>query len=1061
MLRKIFSFIITTTIFVNSFIAPAYAAEEEIINEIVEDYVVNSEESITAFPESVDRQTTDSEISIESKEDLNESVSGVYLEEPEADDIENVQEFDGSEELIEEENSLLEDAMISEEMDVNGESFSCSGTDVVNHAREYLSWTKGDFGFTYDWCVAFVDWVLSDFDINIGSSKRVTDFIQEGLYYDRGTFYYFYTGEVDVTYNSVEVGRGDFEPRPGDLVCFTWSGDPDERFDHIGIVTECSGGRISFIDGNSSAGGYTNVVEHDSKYAIGSGVITGYFRPNYNDVHHGRPPYGCIDTCEGGNGTVEISIWHLDPDHKGDPEETHVYIDDEGHDLGYTDWERDDVNISESATGKHGCRRVITTSKRGWVNVQIWAIGIDDGNTLLGVERVYVNDPIPYSIKYNKSSISLKEGGKETVRVSWSGSDLGQVAQWDVNDADKEIISFEWGEINVVAGYADLIITGKKAGSLNLTTVLQDSNLNVKSRATLAITVTAPTYSLDIPSTTARIAVDGSQDIACSFSTDRISDIKYELSDTSALKASWISKNISSGKATLRITGLKDSGSSYCYIKLLKSDGSVAVTKYVYITLYDDTVYSLSSGVSSVTVTEGESETVSLSFSIKRISDLKVYSANTGIATAVLTKNLQTGIGTVKVTGVNPGSTYITAVLYKKDGSQAKSIKIPVTVKEKPVKYSITADNTFFRLQEGESVTSNVSFSTDRIGQIVVNERTGFVRCTWDRLDKQSGKGTLRITGVKAYKGAFSLDLYNDTNTKVVASVLMSGVVSEKVVDDKTSSSSSSTKPADTSSSTKPIDSSSSTMKDSTSTSSKPVETSSSAQNPTPVTDADKDDASSSHKPVIVTDDDQGEVKDTTSSSSKPVIDESDISDESVDDMNMSDVQKKAILAQAAGLASTQDTITYRDLHNASENEVITLMRGMRFSLSGVRKSFISSNKKVASVSSKGLVKLKRPGSSRIEYISASGVRRTLRINVVDSKISKATVYEGQTFDIRTSLPLTATIHSSGNDIVGDLKLYIAEDGNIHLSGEAYNRGNSSVAYSVNGLSYTFKIKVK
>lgn len=78
-------------------------------------------------------------------------------------------------------------------------------------------------------------------------------------------------------------------PSSGDIISFTWNGlgyypNQDKYFsDHVGIVEKVSNGIVYTIEGNANGTNTSSTVCRKT-YALYSGNINGYYRPNWNLV---------------------------------------------------------------------------------------------------------------------------------------------------------------------------------------------------------------------------------------------------------------------------------------------------------------------------------------------------------------------------------------------------------------------------------------------------------------------------------------------------------------------------------------------------------------------------------------------------------------------------------------------------------------------------------------------------------------------------------------------------------------------------------------------------------
>ena len=168
---------------------------------------------------------------------------------------------------------------------------------------------------------------------------------------------------------------------------------------HTVFVTNVSGDTITFVDcngnGNYSGGNKvrSNGVKWDNtikksakiwnKYSFSYILVSPGISPDPDPDQSNHDPYGCLDSCTGGAGVINISGWAKDNDALDQAVELHVYIggpvgsaEAEGHSGIYANVYRDDV-------GSHGFSTTIRTNKTGNQNVYIYAINIGGGTNPL------------------------------------------------------------------------------------------------------------------------------------------------------------------------------------------------------------------------------------------------------------------------------------------------------------------------------------------------------------------------------------------------------------------------------------------------------------------------------------------------------------------------------------------------------------------------------------------------------------------------------------------------------------------------------------------------------
>jgi hypothetical protein len=133
---------------------------------------------------------------------------------------------------------------------------------------EYGAW----YGMQEMWCAMFVSWCADRAGIS-------TNTVPSHAYTPDGLSWFAARGQA---YTRAEVQSRKYTPRPGDLIYFKTSRNA-KTTNHIGIITDYSGGRVYTVEGNvGAAGRLTNggmVAEHS--YPISNTYIVFICAPNY------------------------------------------------------------------------------------------------------------------------------------------------------------------------------------------------------------------------------------------------------------------------------------------------------------------------------------------------------------------------------------------------------------------------------------------------------------------------------------------------------------------------------------------------------------------------------------------------------------------------------------------------------------------------------------------------------------------------------------------------------------------------------------------------------------
>lgn len=138
-------------------------------------------------------------------------------------------------------------------------------SDIVQAAASQIGnvggapyWSWYGFSSRVEWCACFVSWCADQ----CGYIER--GIIPKFSYVPDGVAFFKERGQWQ---------SGNYTPKPGDIIFFSWNGDGSS--DHVGIVEKAEAGMVHTIEGNTS----------DScarrSYVIGSYVILGYGTPAY------------------------------------------------------------------------------------------------------------------------------------------------------------------------------------------------------------------------------------------------------------------------------------------------------------------------------------------------------------------------------------------------------------------------------------------------------------------------------------------------------------------------------------------------------------------------------------------------------------------------------------------------------------------------------------------------------------------------------------------------------------------------------------------------------------
>ncbi len=146
---------------------------------------------------------------------------------------------------------------------------------VGQGASKFREWFYGYDAKAVPWCAVFVSYVsnaVNILDKIVCKCDGAGDFPRLGVSKNFGKWY-----------------EGNTKPKVGDIILFTWNGkgryeSQDKYFsDHVGVVYKVDSKYVYTVEGNTNGTNDTSVVSK-RKYALYSGVINGYYRPDWSVV---------------------------------------------------------------------------------------------------------------------------------------------------------------------------------------------------------------------------------------------------------------------------------------------------------------------------------------------------------------------------------------------------------------------------------------------------------------------------------------------------------------------------------------------------------------------------------------------------------------------------------------------------------------------------------------------------------------------------------------------------------------------------------------------------------
>ena len=319
------------------------------------------------------------------------------------------------------------------------------------------------------------------------------------------------------------------------------------------------------------------------------------------------------------------------------------------------------------------------------------------------------------SINFDKTGVSLKVGETVTLTATVKPDDAtDKTVTWSTSDAS-------------VATVSDGVVTAIKLGSATIRAKAGDKE------ATCAITVEAtPVTSVTLDQTSASLKVGETVSLTATVKPDDATDksVTWSSSNTSVatVSSSGIVTAIKAGSATITVK---------------TNDGGKTATCSVTVKAATVPVTGVSLNTTSLSLTEGETQTLTATVSPSNATDKSVTwsSNNTSVATVS-----STGVVTAK----SAGSAII--MVTTKDGS--KTATCSVTVKAKTVSVTgVSLDYTSLTMTEGETQTLTATISPSNATDKSV---------TWS--SSNTSVATVSSAGVVTAKAAGTVTITVKTN---------------------------------------------------------------------------------------------------------------------------------------------------------------------------------------------------------------------------------------------------------------------------------------------------------
>ncbi len=238
---------------------------------------------------------------------------------------------------------------------------------------------------------------------------------------------------------------------------------------HVAILEKTEGNTAYISEGGSTwhsdaAHGYT-VIRTMTKAQVTSGGFSG--SGNFVGFVYlpGGEPQGCLDRASGGNGSISVAGWAFDPDAKGTSIDVHVYIGAPAGSGGEchvikTNVLRSDVNDVYGLTGNHGFSSTIYTKKSGSQPIYLYAIDAQGGhNPQFASATVNISGDSAKPVVSNVTVSNVTSSGYTvscTVTDTGSGVNRVQFPTWTDKNGQDDLVP-NWT--------TNAAVTGTKSGN--------------------------------------------------------------------------------------------------------------------------------------------------------------------------------------------------------------------------------------------------------------------------------------------------------------------------------------------------------------------------------------------------------------------------------------------------------------------------------------------------------------------------------------------------------------------------------------------------------------------
>ena len=406
--------------------------------------------------------------------------------------------------------------------------------------------------------------------------------------------------------------------------------------------------------------------------SVDNGKVTA-LKPGKTTIKAKSDDGGKTSTCQVTVNTRVYNVERVSLDKtsitltEGDSETLTVTVYPDNASNKNVSWKSSDESIATVNNGK------VTALKVGTATITVTT---DDGGKT-AICQVTVNAKVynVESVSLDKTSITLKEGDSETLTATvYPANATNKKVSW--KSSDESVATVSNGQV-----------TALKAGTATITVTTEDGGKT----ATCQVTVNAKVYnveSVSLDKTSITLTEGDSQTLTATVSP----------SNATNKNISWSSSNTSVATVNNgKVTAIKAGTAT---ITVTTDDGGKTATCQVTVNARIYNVESVSLDKTSITLTEGDSETLTATVSPSNATNKNVIwkSSNTSVAT------VNNGV----VTAIKAGTATITVTT--DDGGKTATCQVTVNARIYNVE-SVSLDKTSITLTEGDSETLTATVS--------------------------------------------------------------------------------------------------------------------------------------------------------------------------------------------------------------------------------------------------------------------------------------------------------------------------------------------------------------